>query len=110
MRTLHAVTDQLEPEELHPDQILSGDPKTYLLVLAESEDGAESGLWRCTPGIVTDTEVEESFLVITGRATIEFEDGTSVKVGPGDTHRFSGGENTVWTVEETLLKAYWLKD
>lgn len=109
MNTVHPITDQLEPEELGPAQIVSGDPETSVLVLARSFDGAESGLWRCTPGVVTDTEVTESFLVITGKATIVFEDESSVTVGPGDTHRFEGGEGTTWHVEETLLKAYWLR-
>lgn len=111
MKTVHPVTDQLEPEELDPAQIVSGDPKTFVLVLAESEGGAEeAGLWRCTPGVVTDTEVREESLIMTGKATIEFEDGQMITVGPGDVLTFQGGENTVWTVEETLLKAYWIKE
>ncbi len=110
MKTVHPVTGQLEPDPLDPSQIVSGNPETSDLILAESEDGTEvAGLWRCTPGVSTDTEVEESFLVITGKATIEFEDGSSIEVGPGDTHRFNGGEKTTWTVEETLLKAFWLQ-
>ena len=108
MKTVHPVTDQLEPEPLDPGQIVSGTPETSALTLAESDEGAESGLWRCTPGVVTDTEVEESFLVITGRGRIDFEDGTSVELSPGVTHRFEGGEKTRWTVEETILKAFWI--
>ena len=83
VKTVHPVTDQLEPEPLDPGQIVSGTPETSALTLAESDEGAESGLWRCTPGVVTDTEVEESFLVITGRGRIDFEDGTSVELSPG---------------------------
>lgn len=108
MKTVHPVTDQLEPEPLDPQQVLFGNPKTSALTLAESKEGAESGLWRCTPGTVTDTEVEESFLVITGRGSIEFEDGSTVQLEPGVTHRFEGGEKTKWTVEETILKAFWI--
>ena len=110
MKTVHPVTDQLEPEELDPSQILAGDPATSELTLAESEDGQISGLWRCTPGVVTDTEVEESFLVITGRATLTYEDGRTFELKPGVTHRFEGGENTTWSVEETILKAYWIRE
>jgi uncharacterized cupin superfamily protein len=102
------VTDQLEPEPLDPQQVLFGNPATSSLTLAESKDGAESGLWRCTPGVVTDVEVEESFLVITGRGSIEFEDGSTVELYPGVTHRFEGGEKTKWTVKETVLKAFWI--
>jgi len=105
----HPVIDQLEPEELDPSQIILGDPKVSSLTLYE-EGGVESGLWRITPGEVTDVEVEESFLVIEGRATIEYSDGRAFTVGPGDTHHFKGGEETTWKVEETLLKAFWIAE
>lgn len=110
MKPVHPVTDQLEPEELDPSQIVSGNPETSALTLAESEDGQDAGLWRCTPGVVTDTEVHESFLVLTGKATLTYEDGREFKLEPGVTHTFEGGENTTWNVEETLLKAYWIHE
>ncbi|MDQ2622843.1 MAG: cupin domain-containing protein [Actinomycetota bacterium] len=40
---------------------------------------------------------------------IEFATGETITVGPGDIHRFQGGEEIVWKVEETLLKAYWAR-
>lgn len=110
MKTVHPVTDQLDPEELDPSQIVAGNPETSELTLAESEDGQVSGLWRCTPGTVTDTEVEESFLVITGKATLTYQDGREFDLHPGVTHRFEGGEKTTWKVEESLLKAYWIRE
>lgn len=110
MKTVHPVTDQLEPEELDPAQIVSGTPETSELTLAESGDGQVSGLWRCTPGVVNDTEVEESFLVITGKATLTYEDGRQFTLEPGVTHSFEGGERTTWNVEETILKAYWIRE
>lgn len=110
MNTVHPVTDQLEPVPLDPGQIVSGRPETSDLALAESEDGSEAcGFWRCTPGTVTDTEVEESFLIITGKVRVEFKDGRHLTFGPGDTHTFEGGEETVWTVTETVLKVYWAR-
>ena len=62
-------------------------------------------MWRCTPGRFRDVEVDETFVVIEGRATIEFEGG-KVEVGPGDVCVLSAGAETVWTVHETLLKGY----
>jgi len=108
MKTVHPVTDTLEPEELDLEQVKFGNPKTSALTLAESKDGAEAGLWRCTPGVVTDTEVHESFLVITGKGTLDFEDGRSIDLEPGVTVTFEGGEKTTWTVKETILKAFWI--
>ena len=46
------------------------------------------------------------FVVVSGRATIEFEDGASIDVGPGDVCVLEEGARTVWTVHETLRKAY----
>jgi uncharacterized cupin superfamily protein len=103
----HQILNQLEPEDLDPAQIILGEPKVSSLTLYE-EGGREAGLWQITPGEVTDLEAEESFLVIEGRATIEYADGRAFTVGPGDTHHFEGGEETTWKVEETLLKAYWI--
>lgn len=108
MKTVHPVTEQLEPDPLDPAQIISGEPLTSALTLSEDPpSGEETGFWRCTPGVFRDVEATETFLVITGRAIIEFATGETITVGPGDIHRFQGGEETVWKVEETLLKVYW---
>lgn len=108
MKPVHPVTGQLEPDPLSPDQIISGTPETSALTLSEDEGaGEETGFWRCTPGVFRDVEATETFLVITGRAVVEFDTGETITVGPGDIHRFQGGERTVWKIEQTLLKVYW---
>jgi uncharacterized cupin superfamily protein len=104
----HEILDQLEPEELDPAQVVLGNPEVSSLTLYE-QDGVEAGLWQITPGEVTDVEATETFMVIKGRAVIEYADGRAFTVGPGDTHRFEGGEETTWKVEETLLKTFWIK-
>ncbi|MGA7396757.1 MAG: cupin domain-containing protein [Solirubrobacterales bacterium] len=108
MTKFHPVTDQLEEEPLDLEQIIFGNPRTSALTLVETKEGSESGLWRCTPGTVTDTEVNESFLVLTGKGTLEFEDGRTIDLAPGVTVSFEGGEKTTWTVKETILKAFWI--
>ena len=108
-----AVADAvLTPDELDPGQIVSGEPRVSSAVLHESpaaEPGGrvvERGVWQITPGVVTDVEADEVFVVLSGRATIEFQDGPTLEVGPGDVAVLPEGAATRWTVHETLRKVY----
>ncbi|MDH6579628.1 cupin domain-containing protein [Kitasatospora sp. MAP5-34] len=104
---LHIPDVELEPDPLDPSQIVSGSPEVSGKVLWESADGRQlRGIWQITPGVVTDTEADEMFVVISGRATVEFEDGPTLEVGPGDVAVLREGDRTTWTVHETLRKAY----
>lgn len=104
------MLDALTSDPLDPAQVIDGDPQTSDLTLTESADGSEvTGLWSCTPGTFSDTELEESFVVIEGTASVRFADGSSIELRPGDTHRFEAGEETVWTVTSPLLKCYWAR-
>ena len=96
---------ELADDPLDPGQIIEGDPRTSVSVLSELSDGAECGIWRCTPGRFRDTETQEAFVVLEGRATIEWAGG-SVEVGAGDLCFLATGTKTIWTVHETLLKGY----
>lgn len=97
----------LEPVPLDPSQVIAGTPEVSELVLSESDDGRVlRGIWQMTPGAVTDTEADELFVVLSGRATIDFEDGTALEVGPGDVALLTEGTKTRWTVHETLRKVY----
>lgn len=95
----------LTTDEPDPATIVSGDPRTASVVLHEG-DGIERGIWEITPGVVTDVEADELFVVLSGRATIEFQDGPALEVGPGDVVVLPEGAVTRWTVHETLRKVY----
>ncbi|MFE7777313.1 cupin domain-containing protein [Streptomyces sp. NPDC057445] len=104
---VHIPDVELEAEPLDPGQIVSGEPVVTGKVLWESEDGKQlRGIWQITPGVVTDTEADELFVVVSGRATIEVEGGDTLDVGPGDACVLREGDRTTWTVHETLRKAY----
>ena len=104
---LHIPDVELEPEPLAPEQIVSGTPEVTGKVVWESEDGRQvRGVWQITPGVVTDTEADEQFVVVSGSATIEVEGGPTLTVGPGDMAVLREGDRTTWTVHETLRKAY----
>lgn len=108
-----AVADAvLTEDELDPARILAGDPRVSSAVLHESPAAApggrtiERGVWEITPGVVTDVEADEMFVVLSGRATIEFDYGRSLEIGPGDVAVLTEGAATRWTVHETLRKVY----
>ncbi len=106
---MHVADAELEPSDLDPAQIVSGDPRVSELELSSSVHGGRQvvrGIWQMTPGVVTDTEADEVFVVVSGRATVEFADGTVLEVGPGDVAVLTEGAETTWTVHETLRKVY----
>jgi uncharacterized cupin superfamily protein len=98
---------ELEPLPLDPDQIVEGSPATSIAVLDVSPDGrVERGIWQITPGVVTDVEADELFVVIAGSATVEVEGGPVLELAPGTVGMLRAGDRTVWRVRETLRKAY----
>ncbi|HEY0276815.1 MAG TPA: cupin domain-containing protein [Solirubrobacterales bacterium] len=102
---------ELEPWPLEPDQVVAGDPRVSGRVLDTSADGkVERGVWQHTAGVSRDTESDEFFVVLTGRATIEVEDGPTLEVGPGDVGLLHAGDRTTWTVHEDLRKIYQTTD
>jgi GrpB-like predicted nucleotidyltransferase (UPF0157 family)/uncharacterized cupin superfamily protein len=107
MRVHHVLDLDLEPDALDPSQVVAGSPEVRSLVLHTSPDGrVERGVWEITPGVVTDVEADELFVVVTGRATIEVDEGPTLEVGPGDAVVLEEGWRTRWTIHETLRKVY----
>lgn len=77
--------------------------------------GAEVGIWELRDGTVTDTEIDELFIVISGSAVIEFLDEPAVggalgprtiDVGVGDVVRLVAGSRTRWIVVDHIRKVY----
>jgi uncharacterized cupin superfamily protein len=96
---------RLSPDELAPEQIVAGDPVTSSLELGEGR-----GIWEITPGVITDVERDEIFVVLSGRATIAVEGGATIEVGPGDVGLLAEGARTTWIVHETLRKVYQVRN
>ena len=99
------TTAPLRHEPLPAEDVLEGGPTTAVRTLA-TVGGAEVGLWEMSRGTVRDTEVDEVFVVVSGRGTVTFEDGESVALSPGVAVRLSAGERTRWAVTETLRKVW----
>lgn len=111
MKLTHPVTSQLGPDPIESGQIISGTPESFALTLGETPGTGEScGLWQITPGVVRDVEVRERSLILAGRGSVEFEDGRRVELEPGVVLDFEGGEKTVWKIDQTVFKAYWIQE
>lgn len=82
-------------------------PRTAAAVLWESEDGRiVRGVWECTPGVVTDVEQDELFVILQGRATVEVEGGPTLELMPGVVGVLERGARTRWSVHETIRKVF----
>jgi uncharacterized protein len=104
-RVIRAADLALGWTPVDPAQVVSGDPRIGSAEVA-IVPGIEVGLWSHTPGVSTDMEADEVFVVLTGRASIEFADGTVLEVGPGDIGILPPGAQTTWTIHEELRKVY----
>ena len=77
------LDQDLTPDPLAPEQIISGNPQVSVHELLDGED-VSVGIWQHTAGVSTDVEADEIFVVLRGRATIEVSDGPTLEVGVGD--------------------------
>ena len=104
-RHLHVADADLAEDPLDPSSIVSGSPVTRWVELWSDPCGSR-GIWEITPGVVTDVEADEMFVVISGRATIEIEGEPALEVGPGDVVLLDEGARSTWHVHETLRKVF----
>ncbi len=105
--TVDPLTATLEPWPLEPTQLLGDPPEVSGLVLDTSADGrVERGIWEHGPGTSRDTEADEIFVILTGRATVEVEDGPTLQLSPGTVGLLHAGDRTIWRVHETLRKVF----
>ncbi|WP_424937470.1 MULTISPECIES: cupin domain-containing protein [Bacteria] len=108
---LDAMTLPIVLERLDASDTVSGTPRAGAAALVEGP-GAEVGVWEMTAGTARDTEVDEVFVVLSGRAWIRFLEvpgGSSpadAEIGAGSVVRLTAGMRTEWTVAETLRKVY----
>lgn len=104
-RQLDAYTTPLEEYDLEPGDLVAGSPVASEITTTTVGD-AKFGIWQITPGIVTDVEKDEAFVVLTGEGTITFADGEVVELVPGSLVRLYAEESTTWEIRSTLRKVY----
>ena len=93
----------LAHEPVPAAQVVAGAPATGIVELTDA-----IGVWEHTPGTSRDVEADEVFVVLSGSATVAFEEPAlpPIELRPGSVVRLTAGMRTVWTVRETLRKVY----
>ena len=95
----------LDVSTLDAAQFVGVEPDVRTLAV-NADDTLMVGVWQHGPGVSTDVEADEVFVVLSGRATIEFDEHPTIECGPGDLVLLPAGASTRWTVHETLRKVY----
>ncbi len=107
--TLDIASAELPDVDWPTMTVVSGNPVVrYLPLSVNRELGIERGLWEITESVIEDTETDEMFVVVSGRATVEFldEGGRAIELVTGTVGFFKEGSRTRWTTHETLRKVY----
>ena len=115
-RLFDALGTTIDLDPVAAEQVVAGAPRTGFRRLDDSAgeaDGQEVGVWEMTPGAMRDTESDELFIVLSGRAHVAFRSAPGVapppapiNLAPGSIVRLTAGMQTIWTVSETLRKVY----
>jgi len=79
---------------------------TSAVSAVDTEGDMEVGVWEHSVGESTDTEVEEVFVVISGRGTVTCEQGGVIDLVPGTIGILPAGSRTTWKITETLRKVW----
>ena len=101
-----AATLALDYRDLAPEQVVSGRARVGTAELGQL-GGCAVGVWEISPGVSTDVEADEFFVVLSGAGSVAFADGSpSLVLAPGTVGRLAAGTATTWTVTQTLRKIY----
>jgi uncharacterized protein len=103
MSARRLVSDDVLTRPLDPDGV-SAALATASATLVTTQ--VETGLWEAGPGVDTDVEADEVFLVLVGAGRVTFEDGSGLDLRPGVLVRLHEGDRTTWEITERLRKLY----
>lgn len=105
--TDHVVTNALDVDDFTPSMLSPDGAKSYGATLFDLET-ADTGVhvWKAEPGRFPHpgSDAGETFIVLTGRATIRFDDGIDHPIGPGSVVRVPPNTPSEMTVTELLQK------
>ena len=109
---LNNIEQGLEPwpfdSEASHYNIIRGNPiASGRLDIGTNEGQHRMGIWCCTEGAFTCTEVgDELQTIVRGRLILTRDDGKSIDCGPGDSIFTRKGERVTWDIQEDVTKVF----
>ncbi len=100
-----ASSTPLELKVLPSAKSPDGPIATGVDILAHT-DVFEVGVWEHEAGRSTDVEVDEVFVVLSGRGRIILDDGAVLPLAPGTVGILEAGARTTWEIDEPLRKVW----
>lgn len=95
---------ELAPYETDPARVTPG-VEISIARMWTRDDGSEVGsVWEMTPGTLTGVKGNESFVLLEGHARIDYPDGRSFDVRPGDAVFIAPGDTCDFTAIEKVRK------
>jgi uncharacterized cupin superfamily protein len=108
MKSLHfdPTSVTMQPYPVPAERLSEGTEVTFSVQWQHESRSEVGGVWQMTPGVLKGSEGDETFVVLSGRATVEFEDGRVWQLESGDVGVTLPGDVATWTVHETLHKVF----
>lgn len=105
IRSFIAADVAVSHEPLDAADVIVGDITTGE-VTVDGVGHLEVGVWEHSVGESRATEIDEVFVVISGRGRIRESSGAVIELAPGVVGVLSAGAQTTWEVEETIRKVW----
>lgn len=105
----HALDQNVTPYTIdNPDRVVAGTPTVSANRFWASADGdVVHGIWEMTEGTINGFDRDETFVVVSGSATLEFTNRNEVaELTPGSVCVLHKGDPVSITVHSTLRKVY----
>jgi uncharacterized cupin superfamily protein len=103
-----AASATIVTEPVPVEQVISGQPETGSVELGVWS-GKEVGVWEMTPGVMSDVEADEVCIILSGMGTVQRTIGAGTihqELKPGVVLELRQGEETIWSVSESVRKVY----
>lgn len=97
------ISVPLEPlpaQEVISGQVLTGE------VAVDAVGHLEVGVWEHSIGVSTATEIDEVFVVISGRGRVSDDQGSVIELSAGVVGVLQAGARTTWEIYEPLRKVW----